>query len=101
MFPSILIQLEGGPNESYFYLTNKNGNISPGAVTKGSFQMDMRSQTELKSMIETLLFKNQLENPTAKTVHSDNFPLELKWKETRITRNCVSFDFNSIGGWSE
>ena len=61
----------------------------------------MRSQIELKSMIETLLFKNQLENPTAKTVHSDNFPLELKLKETRTTRNCVSFDFNSIGGWSE
>ena len=31
MFPSILIQLENGPNE--FYFTNYNGNISPGAVT--------------------------------------------------------------------
>ena len=27
-------------------------------------------------------------------IHSDHFPIELKSKETR---NCVSFDFNSIG----
>ena len=27
-----------------------------------------------------------------------NFPTELKSKETRF---CVSFDFNSIGKWSE
>ena len=34
MFPSILIQLENGPNE--FHFTNLNGNISPGAVTGGN-----------------------------------------------------------------
>ena len=34
MFPSILIQLENGPNE--FYFTNLSGNISPGAVTGGN-----------------------------------------------------------------
>ena len=34
MFPSILIQLENGPNE--FYFTNQNGNIPPGAVTGGN-----------------------------------------------------------------
>ena len=27
-------------------------------------------------------------------IHSDRFPIELKLKETR---NCVSFDFNSVG----
>ena len=27
MFPLILIQLENGPNEFYFYFNNKNGNI--------------------------------------------------------------------------
>ena len=31
-------------------------------------------------------------------IHSDHFPIELKLKETR---NCVSFNFNSIGKWSE
>ena len=36
MFPSILIQLENGPNEFYFYFTNQDGNISPGAVTGGN-----------------------------------------------------------------
>ena len=36
MFPSILIQLENGPNEYYYYFTNQNGNISPGAVTGGN-----------------------------------------------------------------
>ena len=34
MCPSILIQLENGPNE--FYFTNLNGNSSPGAVTGGN-----------------------------------------------------------------
>ena len=34
MFPSILIQLENGPNE--FHFTNLNGNISPGAITGGN-----------------------------------------------------------------
>ena len=29
---------------------------------------------------------------------SDHFPTELKSKETR---NCVSFNFNSIGKWSD
>ena len=36
MFPSILIHLENGLNEIYFYFTNSNGNISPGAVTGGN-----------------------------------------------------------------
>ena len=31
-------------------------------------------------------------------IHSDHFPIELK---SKVTRNCVSFDFNSIGKWSE
>ena len=31
-------------------------------------------------------------------IHSNHFPIELKSKETR---NRVSFDFNSIGKWSE
>ena len=31
-------------------------------------------------------------------IHSDHFPIELKLKETR---NRVSFNFNSIGKWSE
>ena len=32
----ILIQLENGPNEFYYYFTNQNGNISPDAVTGGN-----------------------------------------------------------------
>ena len=31
-------------------------------------------------------------------IHLDHFPIELKLKETRF---CVSFNFNSIGKWSE
>ena len=31
-------------------------------------------------------------------IHWDHFPIELKLKETR---NRVSFNFNSIGKWSE
>ena len=37
-------------------------------------------------------------NKNKNKVHSDHFPIELKSKETH---NCVSFDFNSIGKWSE
>ena len=37
-------------------------------------------------------------NKNKNKIHSDHFPTELKSKETR---NCVSFDFNSIGKWSE
>ena len=31
-------------------------------------------------------------------IHSNHFPTKLKLKETR---NCVSFNFNSVGKWSE
>ena len=37
-------------------------------------------------------------NKNKNKIHSDYFPIELKSKEIR---NCVSFDFNSIGKWSE
>ena len=35
-------------------------------------------------------------------IHSDHFPIELKSKETHFRRkhNCVSFNFNSIGPFS-
>ena len=36
-------------------------------------------------------------NKNKNKIHSDHFPIELKSKE----HNCVSFDFNSIGKWSE
>ena len=36
-------------------------------------------------------------NKDKNKIHSDHFPIELKSKETQ----CVSFDFNSIGKWSE
>ena len=36
-------------------------------------------------------------NKNKNKIHSDHFPIELKSKET----HCVSFDFNSIGKWSE
>ena len=36
VFSLILIQFKNGPNEFYFYFTNKNGNISSGAVTGGN-----------------------------------------------------------------
>ena len=38
------------------------------------------------------------QNKNTNKIHSDHFPIELKSKETQ---NCVSFDFNSIGEWSE
>ena len=51
MFPSILIQLENGPNE--FYLTNLNGNISPGAVTGGNLiNLAAIEKTKQKNIIE-------------------------------------------------
>ena len=37
-------------------------------------------------------------NKNKNKIHSDHFPIELKLKETR---NRVSFNFNSIGKWSE
>ena len=37
-------------------------------------------------------------NKNKNKIHSEDFPTELKSKETR---NHVSFDFNSIGKWSE
>ena len=37
-------------------------------------------------------------NKNKNKIHSDHFPSELKLKETR---NRVSFNFNSIGKWSE
>ena len=37
-------------------------------------------------------------NKNKNKIHSDHFQIELKLKETR---NCVSFNFNSIGKWSE
>ena len=37
-------------------------------------------------------------NKNKNKIHSDSFPIELKSKKTR---NRVSFDFNSIGKWSE
>ena len=36
-------------------------------------------------------------NKNKNKIHSDHFPIELKSKETVF----VSFDFNSIGKWSE
>ena len=37
-------------------------------------------------------------NKNENRIHSDHFPIKLKSKETRFR---VSFDFNSIGKWSE
>ena len=37
-------------------------------------------------------------NKNKMKIHSDHFPIELKSKETQ---NRVSFDFYSIGKWSE
>ena len=50
MFPLILIQLENGPNE--FYFTNKNGNISPGAITGGNLNLAAIEKTKRKNRIE-------------------------------------------------
>ena len=53
MFPSILIQLENGLNEFYFYFTNQNGNISPGAVTGGNLiNLTAVEKTKRKNIIE-------------------------------------------------
>ena len=38
------------------------------------------------------------QNKHKNKIHLDQFPIELKSKETRFR---VSFDFNSIGKWSE
>ena len=48
----------------------------------------------------TNFFRNKLglEDEIKKKNHSDHFPIELKLKETQF---CVSFDFNSVGKWSE
>ena len=37
-------------------------------------------------------------NKNKNKIHSDHFPIELKSKETGFR---VSFDFNSIGKWSQ
>ena len=50
MFPSILIQLENGPNE--FYFTNYNCNISPGAVTGGNLINLDAEKTKRKNIIK-------------------------------------------------
>ena len=53
MFPSILIQLENGLNEFYFYFTNLNGNISPGAVTGDNLiNLAEVEKTKQKNIIE-------------------------------------------------
>ena len=53
MFPSILIELENGPNEFHFYFTNQNGNISPGAVTGGNLiNLAAVEKTKRKNIIE-------------------------------------------------
>ena len=43
-------------------------------------------------------FSQQIRVGGGNKIHSDHFPIELKLKETR---NHVSFNFNSIGKWSE
>ena len=75
MFPSILIQLENGPNEFYFYFTNKNGNISPGAVTEGNLiNMAAVERTKLKNIIE-LQYWTGMSNKIEKKNHFFfNFP---------------------------
>ena len=40
----------------------------------------------------------KIRNKNKNKIHSDHFPIELKSKETQFR---VSFDFNSIGKWSE
>ena len=53
VFPSIYIQLENGPDEFYFYFTNKNDNISPGAVTGGHLiNLAAVEKTKRKNIIE-------------------------------------------------
>ena len=53
VFPLILIQLENGQNEFYFYFTNQNGNISPGAVTGGnSINLAAVEKTKQTNIIE-------------------------------------------------
>ena len=53
MFPSILIQLENGLNEFYYYFTNEIGNISPGAVT-GANKINLAAveKTKQRNIIE-------------------------------------------------
>ena len=62
MFPSILIQVENGLNEFYFYFTNQNGNISPGAVTGGNLiwhesEGNAKIKLKKKSIIFFPIFK--------------------------------------------
>ena len=53
VFPSILIQLENGVNEFYFYFTNLNGNNSPGAVTGGNLiNLAAGEKTKRKNITE-------------------------------------------------
>ena len=53
VFPSILIQLENGQNEFYFYFTNPNGKISPGAVTEVNLtNLAVVEKTKRKNIIE-------------------------------------------------
>ena len=67
MFPSILIQLENGPNEFYFYFTNLNDNISPGDVTEGScsrkdktvlYWQESEGKTKINKKISYIFFFN-------------------------------------------
>ena len=58
-----------------------------------------------------MIFRFVLSRLIKNKIHSDHFPIELKSKETRNKIHLdhfpielkfrVSFDFNSIGKWSE
>ena len=49
-------------------------------------------------MISLFVFSTATRFKFKNKIHSDHFQIELKSKETG---SCVSFDFDSIGKWSE